>query len=155
MYCQKRLVSSGLLFFLVASASAASASPRADYPPPPYRDEEKICGESASTVEVVDCLVGHLSEAEGSLENVISLLTEWWGSDPESRPYIERLSESQAIWEDDVENTCTEMLFNYWVPGSMARTEPIRCKFLMTRERERLLRLLYYKPLEYLESRDQ
>ena len=131
-----------------------------DYPPPPYHDYEKICREVEGTYQIMECLLDHLSKAERSLQKVVSMLLlsrqDESGLSPEDRARHERdadnLKAAQEAWETERSRTCDQMLFEYWLPGSLSKTEPVRCSYLMTRERERLLRIIFYREIRYMET---
>lgn len=149
-----RMFLSGLLGAVISSF-AASAYAESDYLPPPYREGEQVCGSAVGTVKTMECLAGHLSKARESLEEVISLLTPNDPADSDEAEYRKAFLSAHEAWKRDVEQTCHEMTRLRFGRGTMSRTEPIRCEYLMTRERERLLRLLYYRPLRYLEQRTE
>lgn len=151
MICVGWRYCSGLMLVSVLSSLAGPACAENDYPAPPYREYEKICRNAGNTGEVIECLSDHLSVAEKKLEKVVSLLTEWLSADPESQEEKDLLLQAQQSWSEDVDHTCDRMVRFWYELGSMSRTEPIRCKVLMTMERDRLLRILYYQPLRYLE----
>ncbi len=136
------------LFLVGLFRPAAVAS---EYPPPPLRENERICRNQEGTLAQITCLGEHLARAEENLDHVVTLLEEWLDADSDATGEKERLLTAQEKWREDVEHSCDRMVRLMYGQGSMARTEPIFCRVLMTMERERLLRILYYRPLRFLE----
>jgi len=98
------------------------------------------------------CLSELLDKAKGRLDLVVGLLEDAGKGSAENRPLLEAFKAAEEQWRKDVEVTCGRMLELKYKDGTMARTEPVRCRLLMTRERERLIRILYYQQLRYLEQ---
>lgn len=145
----------GRLVGVVVLGFPVMALAERDYPPPPDHDYEKVCEDIDGTVQIIECLGGHLSDAKDNLDNVISLLTKREPADSEEKEYRASFLAAHETWRKDIQKTCWETQRLRYGLGSMSRTEPIRCAYVMTKERERLLRLLYYKALKYLETRDK
>jgi len=149
------------LVSFVGLMSGADAGDTCEYSTPSYPDGERVCASVGDGSAVRSCLQNHLNQARESLNDAISDLKKFWETDDndpicrkkEYEKNIKNFRESQKSWKKYVEKTCDTFLLEYWFPGSIYKTETIKCNYLLTKEREIILRILFKRQFEFIECR--
>jgi len=123
---------------------------------------EEICQNVGDVYDVMGCFQENLSEARQNLENTIAKLKEFWKpGETDSlktrdtyNKNINNFMNSHKSWEIYANEMCNIFLLDYWMPGSMYKTETIKCMYLLTVEREKLIRTLFRRQLKFIEKND-
>ena len=116
---------------------------------PPYHEGENVCLNTFSPEEAQLCLAPYAYDAKEGLENAIKKITdsEVVVSAGKYTDYFELMNEA---WKKNMEDFCYDYITKLYFPGSIYKSKSTNCRFLMTKQRCRLLRALFFNESDHL-----
>ena len=103
-------------------------------------EEDRVCWMIPGGMRgVFDCFVGMIDEQDSSLNDLVEYLDSLLVGAGGDRSLLQA---AQVSWKQSVDATCSGLYEKRYEGGSLARTEPLRCRFLMRKSRDRLLGII-------------